>query len=79
MILLLFEELEGWMGGWDDPNLPTKEEKEELSQSARKETCRKPLVPRLQNGSDLLPQRERASLFFRSVSLHSAKEKHNVL
>ena len=43
-----------------------------------KETCSKPLLPRLQNGSHSLPQRERASLFFRSVSIHSAKEKHDV-
>ena len=67
------------MGGWDDPNLPTKKENGELSQSARKETCSKPLLPRLQNGSDLLPQRERASLFFRFASLHIAKENHNLL
>ena len=60
-------------GGWDHPNLPTKKENGELSQSARKETYSKPLLPTLQNGSYLLPQRERASVFFRFVSLHSAK------
>ena len=65
-------------GGWDHSNLPTKKENGELSQSARKETCSKPLLPTLQNGSYLLPQRERASVFLRFVSLHSAKENHNM-
>ena len=55
------------------PKLAHQEKEWRTFAKRAKETCSKPLLPRLQNGSNLLPQRERASLFFCSVSLHSAK------
>ena len=62
MRLLLFDR-DQRACGWDDPSLPTKTKNGKLLQSTQKEMCTKQLLPRPQNGSNVLSQRENGFSF----------------